>query len=108
MGRLTLARVMHVLAVMVWIGGLSVVTTALLPAIRKGELGDIEWFAAFQAVERRFARQVRIAILLVGATGLYMIEEADLWARFGSIAYWWMHAMVGLWAIWWGYLWLNP
>ena len=28
-----------------------------------------------------------------------MIEEADLWDRFCSLAYWWMHAMVGLWAI---------
>ena len=28
-----------------------------------------------------------------------MIEQADLWARFGFLAYWWMHAMIGLWAI---------
>ncbi len=98
MDRLAFARVLHVLAVVVWIGGLSVVTTALLPAIRRGELGS-DWLAAFQAVERRFARQVRIAILLVAATGLYMIDGADLWGGFESIAYWWMHAMVGLWAI---------
>jgi hypothetical protein len=28
-----------------------------------------------------------------------MIKEADLWDRFSSPAYWWMHAMAGLWAI---------
>jgi uncharacterized membrane protein len=39
MGRLAFARVLHVLAVVVWIGGLSIVTTTLLPAIRRGELG---------------------------------------------------------------------
>jgi uncharacterized membrane protein len=69
------------LAIIVWIGGLSIVTTTLLPAIRRGELGT-DWLAAFQAIERRFAWQARIAILLVGATGLYMVQEADLWDRF--------------------------
>jgi uncharacterized membrane protein len=98
MDRLAFARVLHVLAVVVWIGGLSIVTTTLLPAIRRGELGA-EWLSAFRAIERRFVWQARIAILLVGATGLYMVEEADLWDRFSSLAYWWMYAMVGVWAI---------
>jgi len=57
------------------------------------------WLAAFQAIERRFVWQARIAILLVGATGFYMIEAADLWGRFSSVSYWWMDAMVGVWAI---------
>ena len=43
--------------------------------------------------------QARIAILLVGATGIYIIQEADLWGRFSVLTYWWMHAMVGVWAI---------
>jgi uncharacterized membrane protein len=98
MDRLAFARVLHVLAVVVWIGGLSIVTTTLLPAIRRGELGA-DWWGAFHAIERRFAWQARIAVLLVGATGFYMVEEADLWDRFGSLAYWWMHAMVSLWTV---------
>jgi hypothetical protein len=98
MDSLVLARVLHVLAVVVWIGGLSIVTTTLLPAIRRGELGT-DWLGAFQAIERRFVWQARMAVLLVGASGFYMLAEADLWDRFGSLAYWWMHAMLGLWAI---------
>jgi uncharacterized membrane protein len=98
MDGLALARALHAVAVVVWIGGLSLVTTALLPAIRRGEFGG-DWLAAFQAIERRFVWQARIAILLVGGTGLYMIEEADLWDRFSSLEYGWMHAMVGLWTI---------
>src|SRR5262249_7671168 len=84
MDGLALARALHVVVVVVWIGGLSIVTTALLPAIRRGELGS-NWLAAFQAIERRFVWQARIAILVVGGTGLYMIEEADLWGQFSSL-----------------------
>jgi uncharacterized membrane protein len=98
MDGLAFARVLHVLAVVVWVGGISIVTTTLLPAIRRGELGA-GWLEAFQAIERRFVWQARIAILIVGASGFYMIKEADLWDRFSSAEYWWMHAMVGLWAI---------
>jgi uncharacterized membrane protein len=95
MDGLALARALHVLAVVIWIGGVSIVTTALLPAVRRDELG-INRITAFQAIERRFAWQARVAIIIVGATGLYMIVEADLWDRFHSAGYWWMHAMVGL------------
>jgi uncharacterized membrane protein len=76
MDGLAFARALHVVAVVVWIGGLLMVTTALLPAVRRGELGG-NWLAAFQAVERRFVWQARIAKLLVGGTGFYMIDEAD-------------------------------
>jgi uncharacterized membrane protein len=70
----------------------------LLPAVRRGELGA-DCLTAFQAIERRFVWQARAAIIIVGATGLYMIVQADLWDRFRSADYWWMHAMVGLWAL---------
>jgi len=98
MDDLVVARVLHVLGVVVWLGGLSLVTTALLPAIRRGELGS-DWLAAFQAVERRFSWQVRVALIVVGGSGLYLIVQADLWERFRLREYWWMHAMVALWVL---------
>jgi hypothetical protein len=52
-----------------------------------------------EAVEHRFAWQARIVTLLVGISGFYMVARTDLWDRFGDAAYWWMHAMVGIWAI---------
>ena len=92
------ARVLHVLAVAVWIGGVSMVTTIVLPAVRRGQLGA-DRFGAFKAIEHRFAWQVRVALAIVGLTGLYMIARLGLWDRFRSPQFWWMHAMVFVWLL---------
>ena len=43
--------------------------------------------------------QARGAVLLVGVTGLYMVAKLDLWGRFRSLDFWWMHAMVCVWTL---------
>ena len=92
------ARVIHVLAVVVWIGGVAMVTTAVLPAARRNR-STAEQLALFEAVEGRFAWQARLAALLTGASGFYMTAGFDLWDRFHQAEYWWMGAMVVLWTI---------
>jgi uncharacterized membrane protein len=92
------ARALHVLGVVVWIGGVSMVTMVALPAIRRGEMGE-NWLQAFHAIEHRFVWQARSAVILVGLTGLYMVWRLDLWNRFHSAFFWWMHAMVCLWLL---------
>jgi uncharacterized membrane protein len=91
------ARMVHVLAVVVWIGGVWFVTAVVLPAARKKPRG--EWLAEFNAIERRFAPQARIAVLLVIVSGLYMLYRYDLWDRFTDARYWWMHLMVAVWLL---------
>ena len=39
MDDVVIARALHVLAVVIWIGGVSMATTAVLPAVRRGDLG---------------------------------------------------------------------
>ena len=56
------ARALHVLAVVIWVGGITMVTTIVLPAVRRGDLGA-DRLAAFQAIERRFVWQVRTAVI---------------------------------------------
>jgi uncharacterized membrane protein len=93
---LTLARAVHVLAIVHWIGGVSAVTTIVLPHARK--LGDAAAAVqAFEAFERRFAGQARISILLAGLSGLYMLYALDAWDRFRDPSFWWLHLMVGVW-----------
>lgn len=92
-----LARAIHIVAVVVWIGGVWLVTTALLPAMREKPPAD--WLREFDAIEHRFAPQARIAVLLVLLSGLYMLDRYNLWDRFGHGQYWWMDLMVGVWVL---------
>jgi len=98
MDSLILARALHILGVVVWIGGLSMATTVAIPAVRRGDLGP-DKLRAFEAIERRFIWQARTAVLIVGLTGIYMTHQFNLWDRFLSLQYWWMHAMAGVWLL---------
>jgi uncharacterized membrane protein len=98
MDDIALARALHVVAVVIWLGGMSMVTTVALPALRRGALGP-DRLLAFQAIERRFVWQARAAIIVIGLSGLYMIDRLDLWDRFQTVDFWWMHAMVCVWLI---------
>ena len=93
-----LARALHALGVVLWIGGVAFVTTVLLPSVRRLKTPD-ERVAFFEAIEGRFAWQARGTTLLVGTTGFYLAHAWNLWERFASAAYWWMHAMVAVWAL---------
>lgn len=95
---IAIAKAIHVLAVVVWIGGVAMVTTVILPMVRRART-PTEGRALLEAVERRFVWQARVATLLVAASGFYMVDRLDLWGRFHSIEFWWMHAMVLLWFI---------
>ncbi|MDQ2765186.1 MAG: hypothetical protein M3Y22_17430 [Pseudomonadota bacterium] len=92
------ARALHVLAVVIWIGGVAMATTVVLPAVRRHDLGPTP-VEAFQAIEGRFVWQARTAIIVVGLTGFYMTARLDLWSRFQSAEFWWMHAMVFVWLL---------
>lgn len=93
-----IARALHVLAVVIWIGGVAMATTVALPAVRRGDFGA-DRVKAFRAIEHRFVWQARTAVLVVGLTGFYMTARLDLWDRFRSAEFWWMHAMVCVWLL---------
>jgi uncharacterized membrane protein len=93
----SLARAIHILSVVVWIGGVSLITTVLLPAIKQKP--PEQWRGDFDEIERRFAPQAQVAVLLVLLSGLYMLYAYNLWDRFTDARFWWMHLMVAVWAI---------
>ena len=95
---LALARVLHVLAVVLWIGGVAMVTTVILPAVRRQGAGQTP-LELFERIEGRFAWQARATTLVTGLSGFYLIDTMQAWSRFASISYWWMHAMLLVWLL---------
>ena len=94
----TLARVLHLLGIVLWIGGVAMVTTVLIPAIRKMKPGQ-EQIDIFEKIESRFALQAKITTLVTGLSGFYMLFFLDAWNRYTQVQYWWMHAMTIVWVI---------
>lgn len=94
----TIALAIHVLAIVLWIGGVAMVTTVLLPAVRRFRSAE-ERIAFFEAIERRFAWQARGTTLIAGASGFYMVDRLGLWPEFLSPGFWWLDAMALLWLV---------
>ena len=92
-----LARVLHVLAVVHWIGGVAMVTLVVLPQMRFLPAG--ERIAMFEALEGRFGGQAKLSTLLAGLSGLWMLWATDGWGLFADLRYWWLHVMVAVWSI---------
>ncbi|MFV0305118.1 MAG: hypothetical protein ACK5IC_06535 [Moheibacter sp.] len=94
----TLARVLHIVGVVLWIGGVAMVTSVIIPAVKKLKSKQ-EQIETFEQIEGRFAIQAKFSTLLTGLTGFFMVYELDAWQRFLHYQYWWMHAMVLVWLI---------
>lgn len=94
----TLARVLHVVAVLMWIGGVGFVTLVAIPAIREMHPPAAR-LAAFHRFEGRFAVQARIWVALAGISGLWMTWRGGMWDRFADPGFWWMHAMLAVWLV---------
>ncbi len=56
MGNVTIALALHLLAIVLWVGGVAMATTVLLPAVRQFK-GAEDRIAFFKTVQRRFAWQ---------------------------------------------------
>lgn len=98
MDDLTIARAFHVLAIVHWIGGVSMVTLVILPALMRSVPAH-ERIALFDRIEGRFAFQARLSTLVAGASGFWMLHRLAAWDRLLSIRFWWIHAMIAVWLL---------
>ena len=65
MNELTLARALHVLSIVIWIGGVGFVTTVLLPTLRHSTSGE-DKIAIFNEIENRFSLIAKVSVLIAG------------------------------------------
>jgi uncharacterized membrane protein len=94
----SIARALHVVGVVLWIGGVAFVTTTLIPSLRKMADKDRR-LALFERLEGKFAFQARIVTLITGLTGFYMLYFMNAWDRYQQPQYWWIHLMTLIWLI---------
>jgi uncharacterized membrane protein len=93
-----LARGMHVLAVVIWIGGVAFITTVLLPALKKMLDGE-QRISLFEQLEHKFSWQAKVTTLVTGLSGFYMLEFLDAWQRYQEPNFWWLHLMTFVWLV---------
>ncbi len=89
-----IARALHILAVVLWIGGVAFVTTVLIPSLRNTQSPESR-LNLFEALEGKFGFQAKLTTLLTGLSGFYMLYVLNAW----SSMQWWIHLMIFIWAI---------
>jgi uncharacterized membrane protein len=98
MDDIVVARVLHILALVHWIGGVALVTLVILPAVAR--MADpSRRMATFEEIEGRFSFQAKFSVTAAGLSGFYMTYRTDAWYRFADPQFWWMPAMVFVWAV---------
>ena len=73
MNEFALAMVIHVLAVVLWVGGVGMVTTVVIPIVRRSP-SSANSVDMFEAIQNRFAWLARFMILIAGGSGFYMLD----------------------------------
>lgn len=86
-------RGLHVLSIVLWIGGVAFVTMVLIPALRRG--GDD--YALFERLEHRFGLQAKFSTQIAMISGLMMLHLSNSWSRLNDT--WWLWAMIATWAV---------
>ncbi|MCK9637503.1 MAG: hypothetical protein M0R41_14605 [Methylobacter tundripaludum] len=90
------ARSFHVIGVVLWIGGMAFVTTVLIPALKK-RTDSTNKLELFEQIEGEFAVQAKLATVITGISGFYMLDVMNAWERYQQLEYWWMHLMTLIW-----------
>ena len=98
MADFTLARAIHILAVVVWIGGVSFVTTVMIPSIRRMK-DPKDQIDSFEKLEGKFAVQARIFTLLAALSGFWMLYRLDAWDWIIDPARAYILAMILIWLV---------
>ncbi|MDA8339601.1 MAG: hypothetical protein M0Z70_09920 [Nitrospiraceae bacterium] len=69
----------HVLGVVIWIGGVAFVTVIVFPMIMRME-GSLEKVLFFQGTEHRFAKIAKLCVIIVGITGALLLQLTGEWS----------------------------
>jgi len=69
-----IALTIHILSIVIWIGGVAFVTLVTFPMILRMDK-SLEMVMMFQGTEHRFGKIAKVMVILAGLSGLYLIYE---------------------------------
>ena len=85
-----IALIIHVLSIVIWIGGVAFVTMIIFPMIQRTE-NSLEQVVMFQGVEHRFGKIAKAMVIIAGLSGFYLAHTNGL-----SVGVW---IMIFVWAV---------
>jgi len=80
----SLLTAVHVIGVVVWIGGVAFVTMIVFPMLTRME-DSFEKVLFFQGIEHRFARIAKSSVAVVGLTGGWLLYITGEWRTLFSM-----------------------
>lgn len=90
------ALTIHVLSIVIWIGGVAFVTMIIFPLIQRTQ-NSLEQVIMFQGVEHRFGKIAKVMVIVTAISGSYLIHESGLslgveimiivWAMYASLLF---------------------
>lgn len=92
-------HMVHVLTVIVWIGGLVFVTGIVLPmAIKTPD--PLQKVLTFQRIEHRFAPLAKVYNVIVGISGFVMVWQTGWYELYFRSGGWALTFMTAVWVFW--------
>lgn len=80
----------HLLATVVWLGGMALMAVVALPALRKGTLADNQWFD----LQRRFLPWADVSLVLLLFTGFLQMTNDPNYSGFLAVDSVWAWAIL--------------
>jgi uncharacterized membrane protein len=80
----------HLLATVMWLGGMALMAVVALPALRKGTLADNQWFA----LQRRFLPWADASLVLLLFTGFVQMTNDPNYSGFLTVDSVWAWAIL--------------
>ena len=74
---IVIATMLHIMSVVVWIGGVTFVTLITFPMILRMDK-SLEMVMMFQGTEHRFVKIAKVMVILAGLSGFYLLYEKGL------------------------------
>lgn len=92
-------HLVHVLTVILWIGGLAFVTGIVLPMAIK-TTDPLQKVLTFQRIEHRFAPLAKVYNVIVGISGFVMVWQTGWYELYFRSGGWALTFMTAVWVFW--------